>query len=109
MLTRDWRALRPPPAPPTSPEAGEGDQRSILGECKPCRGLAGLRVFVLAEAGRGHETPVPRREPTAPVRTRDVADVVTGWPPNRGGPGMPQRAMTSSRSPSALLRTIGAI
>jgi hypothetical protein len=34
---------------------------------------------------------------------------VTGWPPNCGGPGMPQRAMTSSRSPSALLRTIGAI
>ena len=34
--------------------------------------------------------------------------LVTGWPPNCGGPGMPQRAMTSSRSPSALLRTIGA-
>jgi len=34
--------------------------------------------------------------------------LVTGWPPNCSGPGMPQRAMTSSRSPSALLRTIGA-
>jgi hypothetical protein len=34
--------------------------------------------------------------------------LVTGWPPNRGGPRMPQRAMTSSRSPSTLLRTIGA-
>jgi hypothetical protein len=33
---------------------------------------------------------------------------VTGLPPYCGGPGMPQRAMTSSRSPSALLRTIGA-
>ena len=29
-------------------------------------------------------------------------------PPNCGGPGMPQRAMTRSRSPSAPLRTIGA-
>jgi hypothetical protein len=34
--------------------------------------------------------------------------LVTGWPPNYGGPGMPQGAMTSSRSPSTLLRTIGA-
>ena len=34
--------------------------------------------------------------------------LVTGWPPNCGGPGMPQRAMTSSRLPSTLLRTIGA-
>ena len=32
---------------------------------------------------------------------------MTGWPPNCSGPGMPQRAMTSSRSSSALLRTIG--
>jgi hypothetical protein len=34
--------------------------------------------------------------------------LVTGWPPNCGGPGMHRRAMTRSRSPSALLRTIGA-
>ena len=34
--------------------------------------------------------------------------LVTGWPPNCSGPGMPQRAMTSSRFPSTLLRTIGA-
>ena len=33
---------------------------------------------------------------------------VTGAPPYCGGPGMPQRAMTSSRSPSMSLRTIGA-
>jgi hypothetical protein len=32
---------------------------------------------------------------------------VTGWPPYCGGPGMPQRARTSSQ-PSALKRTIGA-
>ncbi len=35
--------------------------------------------------------------------------LVTGWPPNCGGPGIPQRAMTSSRSPSGVTRTIGAI
>jgi hypothetical protein len=35
--------------------------------------------------------------------------LVIGAPPNCGGPGIPQRAMTSSRSPSAPLRTIGAI
>jgi hypothetical protein len=35
--------------------------------------------------------------------------LVTGWPPNCGGPGMPQRAMTNSRSPSLPRRTIGAI
>jgi hypothetical protein len=34
--------------------------------------------------------------------------LVTGRPPNCGGPGMPQRVIVSSRSPSALLRTIGA-
>ena len=34
--------------------------------------------------------------------------LVTGCPPNCGGPGMPQRAMTSSRSPSGPTRTIGA-
>jgi signal transduction histidine kinase len=32
--------------------------------------------------------------------------LVTGWPPNCSGPGMPQRAMTSSRSPSALFRIL---
>ena len=34
--------------------------------------------------------------------------VVTGAPPYCRGPGMPQRAVTSSRSPSAPARTIGA-
>jgi hypothetical protein len=33
---------------------------------------------------------------------------VTGAPPNRGGPGIPQRAMTSSRSPSIPTRMISA-
>jgi hypothetical protein len=33
---------------------------------------------------------------------------VTAWPPNCGGPGMPQRARTSSRSPSPPTRTMGA-
>jgi hypothetical protein len=35
--------------------------------------------------------------------------LVTGWPPNCSGPGMPQRATTSSRSRLARLRTIGTI
>ena len=35
--------------------------------------------------------------------------LMIGAPTNCGGPGIPQRAMTSSRSPSAPLRTIGAI
>ncbi len=34
---------------------------------------------------------------------------VTGAPPYCGGPGMPQRAITSSRAPSEAARTIGAI
>ena len=34
--------------------------------------------------------------------------LVIGAPPNCGGPRIPQRAMTSSRSPSAPRRTIGA-
>jgi hypothetical protein len=34
---------------------------------------------------------------------------VIGAPPNCGGPGIPHRAMTSSRSPSAPSRTIGAM
>ena len=34
---------------------------------------------------------------------------VTGAPPYWGGPGIPQRAIASSRPPSAPLRTIGAI
>jgi hypothetical protein len=34
---------------------------------------------------------------------------VTGCPPYWGGRGIPQRAITSSRSPSAPTRTIGAI
>ena len=33
---------------------------------------------------------------------------VIGAPPNCGGPGIPQRAITSSRSPSVPTRTIGA-
>jgi hypothetical protein len=34
--------------------------------------------------------------------------LVMGAPPNCGGPGMPQRASISSRTPSAAFRTIGA-
>jgi hypothetical protein len=34
---------------------------------------------------------------------------VTGAPPNCGGPGMPHRAIVSSRLPSGALRTIGAM
>src|SRR5665213_15700 len=34
---------------------------------------------------------------------------VIGAPPNAGGPGMPQRAIISSRTPSGALRTIGAM
>ena len=57
-----------------------GTRQRFLAESHPCQcGLATLRMLV------------------------------TGWPPNCGGPGMPQRAMTSSRSPSTLLRAIGAI
>jgi hypothetical protein len=33
---------------------------------------------------------------------------VTGAPPNCGGPGMPQRAIISSRAPSGALHTMGA-
>ena len=34
--------------------------------------------------------------------------LVIGAPPKAGGPGMPQRAIASSRTPSGALRTIGA-
>jgi len=34
---------------------------------------------------------------------------VIGAPPNAGGPGMPQRNIASSRTPSGALRTTGAI
>jgi hypothetical protein len=58
--------------------------------------VAGTRQRFLAESQ-------PRQ-----CRLATLLMLVTSWPPNCSGPGMPQRAMTSSRSPSALLRTIGA-
>src|ERR1700722_6742812 len=58
--------------------------------------VAGTRHRFLAESQ-------PRQCGLATLRM-----LVTGWPPNCGGPRMPQRARPSSRSPSALLRTIGA-
>jgi len=48
--------------------------------------------------------PEPRRQWGFPT----LRMFVIGAPPNCGGPGIPQRAMTSSRSPSGPLRTIGA-
>ena len=60
MLAFDRGALRPPHAPPASPEAREGEQRPVFAVCEPCRGLAGLRVFVLAEAGGRREAAVLR-------------------------------------------------
>ena len=47
---------------------------------------------------------------TAGARRRPASfGTVTGWPPYWDGPGMPQRAMASSRSPSASMRIIRAI
>jgi hypothetical protein len=108
MLTIDRRALRPAHAPPASPQSRKGKQGSILAQREPRRGLAGLRAGVLAERRRRDKAAIPDSEPVAPVRTRDVADIGDRLAAKLGGPGMPQRAMTSSRSPSALLRTIGA-
>jgi hypothetical protein len=48
--------------------------------------------------------PVQRRQCGEPT----LRMFVTGAPPDCGGDGMPQRAMASSRSPSAPVRTIGA-
>jgi hypothetical protein len=108
VVALDRRALRPSHAPPPPPEAREGEQRPVFAERKQ---VGVLRGFVSAYS----------QNDVAGTRQRFLAEsqprqcgletlrmLVTGWPPNCSGPGMPQRAMTSSRSPSALLRTIGA-
>jgi hypothetical protein len=56
-------------------------------------------------AGAAHREPLPNHRRRCGLETLRM--FVTDDPPNCSGPGMPHRAMTSSR-PSGLLRTIGA-
>ncbi len=58
-------------------------------------------------AGTTHRLPLPSHRPQCGLLT--FRTFVTGCPPNCGGPGMPQRAMRSSRSPLEATRMIGAI
>ena len=71
----------------TAPFRSEGAEAVAGAMLVACR-LAGLSALGAHYAG------VKWRA----MRTR--GDLTTGWPPNCSGPGMPQRAMTSSRSPS---------
>jgi hypothetical protein len=48
------------------------------------------------------------RERAIFIECKMLRMLVIGAPPNCGGPGMPQRASMSSRTPSGALRTIGA-
>src|SRR5208337_214945 len=57
--------------------------------------------------GTTHRLPLPSHRRQCGLFTFRM--FVTGCPPNCGGPGIPQRAMTSSRSPSEATRMIGAI
>ena len=61
VLAVDRRALGPADASPGRPEAGEGEERAILAEREPDRGLAGLGVRVFAEGRCRHDaaTPLP--------------------------------------------------
>ena len=62
------------------------------------------RRLTLASEWRAARPRTPRQK-AAECQLANVAQLrmlVTGWPPNCGGPGMPQRPMTSSRSPSGL-------
>jgi hypothetical protein len=109
MLPLDRRALRPARAAPAGPRSREGEQRPLLGERKPGRRLAGSGRGVFAEAGRGTRQRFLAESQLRQCGLETLRTLVTGWLPYCGGPGMPQRAIISSRSPSALLRTIGAI
>ena len=109
MPAFDGRALRASARLPGRPEAGKGEQGPVLAQREPYRRFARLRVRVLAKRCCRDEAAVSSAEPSSPVRAGEVADVgdrraaVLRWA------GMPQRAMTSSRSPSVPVRTIGAI
>lgn len=93
------------------PDAREGEQRSALIECEPnhvflFRRRVGLGS-VFGEAVRRDQASVLGPQPSPPVRRRRVADIVIGYPPARGGGGMPQRMVVSS-VPWSVLRTTGA-
>jgi hypothetical protein len=90
------------------PQSREGEQRSVLAHSEPRRRLAGSGRGVFAERCRWHEAAVPRRKPAPPVRTGNVADVGDRLAAKLRRSRHCPSAMTSSRSPSALLRTIGA-
>src|SRR5271166_5614541 len=96
-------------APPPRPEAREGEQRPVFAERKPVGVLRGV-VGAYSQndvAGTRHRFLAESHPRQCGLETLRM--LVTGWPPNCGGPGMPQRAMTSSRSPSEAARMIGAI
>ncbi len=89
------------------PDASESEQRAVIVECEPNDILfLGLRVWlrsVFGEAVGRDKAPAFRLEPARQCGDEVLRMLVTGGPPVRGGGGMPQRIMVSSRSSPGLL------
>ena len=96
-------------AAPWRPYTGEGEQGPVASSANH---FGVLRGFVSAYsqndvAGTMHRLAGPSHRRQCGLPTLRM--LVIGAPPNCGGPGIPQRAIASSRSPSAPTRMIGAI
>jgi hypothetical protein len=100
---------------PTGPDAGDEGERAAFIEGEPDRRPGTVRQdFILGETRERDDASALDAEPSSPVRRGDIADVcdarigVAALVRAKTGEGMPQRAIVSSRTPSAALRTIGA-
>ena len=99
MLAVDRRGLRPARAVPRRPQAREGAERAALVEREPGRNLPRLGVGPFAERGqRDQDAASPARASAASAGLSGLRMLVTGAPPNCGGPGMPQRIISRRRA-----------
>jgi hypothetical protein len=109
MLANDGVRLGAAGAVPWRPDAGKHCERAAIVEREPSGGLAG---FVSAYSQNDVNGTTQRLEgPSQRLQCGDLTFrmFVIGAPPNAGGPGIPQRSIASSRTPSGALRTTGAI
>jgi hypothetical protein len=95
-------------AVPGRPDAGEHSQRPVLTEREPCRRLSRLGIAYSQNDVNGTPQRFSGFSQARQCGLLTLRMLVIGAPPKAGGPGMPHRAIASSRTPSGALLAIGA-
>jgi hypothetical protein len=105
MVALDWVSLGAVPAGPGRQMPAKAKGARASSRANQWQTFGRLSVYSLnAVAGTRQRLSSQGRQ----WRLSRLRTLVTGPPPNWIGPGMPQRIISNSRSPSGALRTTGA-